>query len=69
MLPIEKYNNIVKMKWSACRKRVTKKNLSPFQDSNLWSPKHRAGALPTWSTENSFYNIIASFVPDKRQFH
>ena len=32
MLPIEKYNNIVKMKWSACQERVTTKNLSPFQE-------------------------------------
>ena len=31
MLPIEKYNNIVKMKWSACQEGVTKKNPSPFQ--------------------------------------
>ena len=30
------------------------KNLSPWRDSNLWPPKHRAGALSTWATENSF---------------
>ena len=31
-----------------------RKNLSlPRQDSNLWPPKYRAGALSTWATENS----------------
>ena len=45
----------VKVKWLACHERGTKKkNLSPWQDSNLWPPKHRAGALSTWATENSF---------------
>ena len=31
-----------------------RKNLSPRQDSNLWPSKHRAGALFTWATENSW---------------
>ena len=31
-----------------------RKNLSPRQDSNLWPPKHRAGALSTWATKNSW---------------
>ena len=44
----------VKMKWSACYKRGTKKNLSPRQNSNLWPPKHRTSALSTWATENSW---------------
>ena len=30
------------------------KNLRPHQDSNLWPSKHRAGALSTWATENSW---------------
>ena len=31
-----------------------RKNLSPRQDSNLRPPKHRAGALSIWATENSW---------------
>ena len=31
-----------------------RKNLSPRQDSNLRPSKHRAGALFTWATENSW---------------
>ena len=31
-----------------------RKNLSPRQDSNLRPPKHRAGALFTWATEDSW---------------
>ena len=31
-----------------------RENLSPRQDSNLWSPKHQADALSTWATENSW---------------
>ena len=30
-----------------------RKHLTPRQDSNLWSSKHWAGALSTWTMENS----------------
>ena len=42
----------VKMKWSACHERGTRERLTPRQDSNLWPPKHPAGALFTWATED-----------------
>ena len=29
-----------------------RKSLSPWQDLNLWPPKHWAGALSTWAMEN-----------------
>ena len=31
-----------------------RKHLRPRQDSNLWSSKHWAGALSTWTMENSW---------------
>ena len=51
----------VKMKWSACHNRGTKKNLSAGQNSNLWPPKHRAGALSTWAKVHIIIYIKRSF--------
>ena len=43
------------MNLSACYERGTKKKkLNSRQDSHVWPPKHRAGALSTWVTENSW---------------
>ena len=45
----------VKMNLSPCYERGTKKkNLNSRQNSHLWPPKHRAGALSTWVTESSW---------------
>ena len=63
-------SNIVKMKWSACHERGTKKNLSPRQDSNLSPPRHRggegSGALSTWAMESSrdFFFVPRSWHAD-----
>ena len=47
-LPLSKWNN----------QHITslgqRRNLSPRQNSNLWPPKHVAGALSSWATENSW---------------
>ena len=44
-----------------------RKNLSPRQDSNLWPPKHRAGALFTWATKNSWRaRLYTRFIFDTR---
>ena len=57
----------VKMKWSKCLEHGKKKNLSPRQDSNLWPPKHRAGALFTWATKNSWRaRPYTRFISDTR---
>ena len=46
-----------KWMWKWNNQHVTsvgqRKTLSPRQDSNLWPPKHRAGALSTWATQPS----------------
>ena len=69
MLPIEKYNNIVKMKWSPCQERDKEKSesLSRIRTHDL--PNTGQVLYPLDLQKNSFYNIIASFVPDRRHFH
>ena len=53
-----KFISSVKQMWKWIDQHVTsvrqRKKLSPRQDSNLWPPKHRTGALSTWTTENSW---------------
>ena len=54
MLFTEHYKH-QKWMWKWNNQHVTsvgqRKTLSPRQDSNLWPPKHRAGALSTWATQ------------------
>ena len=56
MLFTEHYKH-QKWMWKWNNQHVTsvgqRKTLSPRQDSNLWPPKHRAGALSTWATQPS----------------
>ena len=40
-------NEMWKVNWSTWYKCVTKKNLSPQQESNPWPPEHRVGAVFT----------------------
>ena len=53
-----KFISSVKQMWKWINQHVTsvgqRKKLSPRQDSNIWPPKHRTGALSTWTTENSW---------------
>ena len=40
-------SSMLKMKYLTWHEHGTKKNLSPWQESNPWPPEHQAGALST----------------------
>ena len=59
--------------WESNDQHVTsmgeRKGLSPWQDLNVWPPKHRACALSTWAMENwlmerkAIYSVLST-LPD-----
>ena len=47
-----------KMKYSACRERGTKKNLSPRRELNPWPSKQRTGSLSTELREHAYWKLV-----------